>query len=199
MANNNSSVANGGSNFTTSGATEIAHTVSIRQALVSDLDKLVALENCSFSYDQIGRRSFRYLLHSLSARIWCAELATGTAQPTKQIANSHLQANPQQTDECATLAGYTIVLSRKNSRKWRIYSLATAPEARGKGIAKALMQAVLTNAKTNGYIDSISLEVKCDNAAAITLYRHLGFEVIDVLPEYYSDGSDGYRLQFSWQ
>ena len=90
--------------------------------------------------------------------------------------------------------GYCIVLTRKNSAIWRVYSLATAPEGRGQGVAYALMDAV-TAAALNAHASKIRLEVKVDNLAAIGLYRKLAFEVIDLLPSYYDDGTDGYRLQ----
>ncbi|RUO36148.1 N-acetyltransferase [Aliidiomarina shirensis] len=143
--------------------------VTIRRATNTDLSALVTLENNSFNYDQIGLRSFAHLLKQRSSLLWCAE------------------ADQQ-------IIGYAIILTRKNSRKWRIYSIAIAPEARGKGIGKALMLEVIESAKTAS-VSALSLEVKCDNKGAIELYRQLGFEVIDLLPEYYSDGTDGYRLQ----
>lgn len=143
----------------------------IRRATSSDLNALVALENSTFNYDQIGRRSFSHLLKQRSSLLWCAELDN-------------------------KVIGYAIVLTRKNSQKWRIYSIAIAPEARGKGIGKALMAEVFKSAKAAA-VTAFSLEVKCDNKGAIELYRQLGFEVIDVLPEYYSDGTDGYRLQLT--
>ncbi|MCH8493371.1 MAG: GNAT family N-acetyltransferase [Idiomarina sp.] len=171
------------SNRSKTSAPETAHSITVRKAQLSDLDKLVALENRVFTYDQIGRRSFRYLLQRPSVQVWVAELTHNSV--------------PGAEDSATIFAGYTIILTRKNSRKWRVYSLATAPEARGKGAAKALMNVVQETAENNPNVSTVSLEVKCDNAGAIALYRNLGFEVVDVMPNYYSDGSDGYRLQIS--
>lgn len=95
------------------------------------------------------------------------------------------------------LLGYAIVLTRRNSRYWRLYSLATSAQARGRGIGKALLTTVLEHAKKQ--TDGIRLEVKCDNTVAIQLYRQLNFEVVGLLPAYYSDGSTGCRMQLSWE
>lgn len=141
----------------------------IERAQLSDLKDIFELEQRCFNYDQIGRRSFAHLLKQRSSLFWCAKL----------------------DDQ---LVGYAIVLTRKNSRKWRLYSLATAPEARGKGVARGLVVAWIDEAQRQA-IQILSLEVKCDNQAAIQLYRQFGFEVVDVLASYYSDGSDGYRMQ----
>lgn len=148
----------------------------VHAATHADIPALVALENRCFNYDQIGLRSFRYFVTRSRAIVLCARLSQA----------------PQ-------LAGYVIALQRKNSAIWRIYSIASAPEARGKGVAKALIAHLLALAAATANITTLRLEVKCDNAPAIALYRQLGFEVIDVLPGYYSDGSDGYRLQFTFR
>lgn len=152
----------------------------IRQATPGDLDALCQLETATFTYDQIGRRSFRYLLRSPAALllVCCAGV------------------DPAQASDTRPLLGYAIVLTRKNSRYWRLYSMATSAEARGKGLGKAMLQSILTRA--HGQSSGIRLEVKCDNAVGLALYRQLGFEVTDLLPGYYSDGSDGYRMQVSW-
>lgn len=143
--------------------------ILVRRGRQDDAKTLAALEQRCFNYDQIGLRSFRHLLKQARCFVWVA------------LDNENI-------------VGYCIVLKRTNSRKWRLYSLATAPEARGKGVARALMEAL----ETQAVIDRaalIRLEVKTDNQAALDLYRKLDFEVIDLLPEYYDDGSDGYRLQ----
>lgn len=143
----------------------------IRAGQLSDLDALCQLEADSFSYDQIGRRSFRRLLHSTSAQVYVGQSAQG-------------------------IVAYAIVLTRRNSRYWRLYSMATSSKVRGQGVGKALLQHIMACARAPA--SGLRLEVKCDNQPALKLYQQLGFEVVDLLPDYYSDGSDGYRMQLSW-
>lgn len=149
----------------------------ISHAALHDLDALCELESHSFSYDQIGRRSFRRLLQSKTAHVYIVKnTAPAAAQP---------------------LLAYAIVLTRRNSRYWRLYSMATSAVARGQGVAKKLLLEIINQAKSKAA--GLRLEVKCDNQPALNLYRQLGFEVTDLLPNYYSDGSDGYRMQQSWR
>ncbi|RUO29133.1 GNAT family N-acetyltransferase [Aliidiomarina sanyensis] len=141
----------------------------VRRAQREDARTLAALEARCFTYDRIGLTSFQRFVRRESSRVWVAVLD-------------------------GVIVGYCIILTRKNSQSWRLYSLATAPEARGKGVARALMEAIETQAVIE-HAQRVRLEVKVDNQAAIDLYRKLDFEVIDLLPAYYDDGTDGYRLQ----
>lgn len=145
----------------------------IREATLSDIDALVELEERCFDYSRMGRRSFRRLLVGDSGHIFVC------------------------MGENGALAGYYLLLTRKNSRRWRLYSIATAPESRGTGLGRVLLEHAIHIAQQHGAI-SLGLEVKVDNTAAISLYEKLHFSVIDLLPEYYDDGTDGYRMRVSF-
>jgi ribosomal protein S18 acetylase RimI-like enzyme len=54
-------------------------------------------------------------------------------------------------------------------------AVAVVPNARGKGVGSALLQALLDRARAEGY-DAISLSVDRNNAGAIELYERHGFE-----------------------
>ncbi|KFZ30430.1 hypothetical protein IDSA_10235 [Pseudidiomarina salinarum] len=154
---------------------------TIRPAVTGDLDQLVALEAATFNYSQLGRRSFRRLLQSPSATIHVA------------ISKQH------------QLVGYSMLLSRSNSRNWRLYSIATLESTRGTGLGKALLINAMEYARAQGAA-SISLEVKTDNLPAIRLYEKFDFAVTDVLVGYYDEenheendeGSDGYRMRHTF-
>jgi ribosomal protein S18 acetylase RimI-like enzyme len=55
-----------------------------------------------------------------------------------------------------------------------VHDLAVAPEFRGRGIGKALLDAVAEDARRLGYC-KVTLEVRADNAKALELYRRAGF------------------------
>ncbi|WP_417691063.1 GNAT family N-acetyltransferase [Pseudidiomarina sp.] len=145
---------------------------TLRKATLADLADLVALEAATFNYSQLGRQSFRRLLQSPSAHLFVLR-------------------------DAQQLLGYSLLLTRKNSRVWRLYSIAVASAARGTGVGRKLLEHGLELARSQG-ASAISLEVKVDNKAAIEFYRRYDFEVVDVLPDYYPGHADGYRMRLSF-
>jgi ribosomal-protein-alanine N-acetyltransferase len=69
-----------------------------------------------------------------------------------------------------------------------IVTLAVSPQARRRGIARALLAAALADAHARGIV-TVFLEVAETNSAAIGLYRSAGFEVAGLRPSYYADGA----------
>lgn len=145
----------------------------LRMAATTDARSLAALEHQCFDYSQMGLRSFQRLLRS----------------PTAFIKVIVRQSDQQ-------LLGYSLLLRRKNSRTWRLYSIASAPAARGLGVGKRLLEEAIKDAQQHG-AERVSLEVMTSNKAAIQLYRQFDFEVTDVLSDYYAEGIDGYRMRLT--
>ena len=56
-----------------------------------------------------------------------------------------------------------------------VHDLAVAPQFRGRGIGRALLEAVAADARQLGCC-KVTLEVRADNAKAIGLYRRVGFQ-----------------------
>jgi|SRR5690554_904429 len=146
--------------------------VTFRLATRADIPALVELEARCFDYSRMGARSFQRLIDANSAHVYLCE-AEGQ------------------------LLGYFLLLTRKNSRIWRLYSIATAPESRGTGVGRALIEFAINVAREH-QAAALSLEVKTDNFGAIRLYEKLDFAVVDVLPNYYDDGTDGYRMRLTF-
>lgn len=61
-----------------------------------------------------------------------------------------------------------------------ITNVAVLPEFRRQGIAKALIETALSNK-----MEFLTLEVRESNAAAIALYKSLGFEKVGTRPNFY--------------
>jgi len=74
-----------------------------------------------------------------------------------------------------------------------IQTLAVSPSARGKGLGHDLLAHLLTQARA-GACRRMHLEVKADNAAAISLYESAGFGLVRRRPRYYPDLSDAFVM-----
>jgi ribosomal-protein-alanine N-acetyltransferase len=87
------------------------------------------------------------------------------------------------------------VLARVAGEEAEILTLAVAPAARGRGLGRALLQAVITKAGEMG-AGSMFLEVGVDNPAAMALYAGLGFSKVGTRKAYYN-GRDALVLRLS--
>ncbi len=143
---------------------------TLRPASVRDLDALVALEQEAFDSDRLNRRQLRYLLTRAQAATRVAESPAGRVE------------------------GYVLVLFSRASAHARIYSIAVAKSARGRGLGRRLLGAAERASEDNDCV-SIRLEVRRDNAAAIELYRSRGYRQFDVVSDYYDDHEQALRFE----
>ena len=89
------------------------------------------------------------------------------------------------------IIGYIITCIEGNAA--HVISIATDPQYRRRGVGRSLLCTALS-LLAKGEVQEVFLEVRVTNEAALSLYRAAGFEVVEVLKNYYSDGEDGYRL-----
>lgn len=151
-----------------------AESLCIRSAIPGDLEALVALEQRSFDADRISRGQYRRHLRSGSAQV----LIAASSAPSEQM------------------LGSAVVFFRRTSAVARLYSLAVQPQARGRGIGMALVEAAAAHAARRG-CRALSLEVRADNVAAIRLYERRGFVPIGRVDAYYEDGADALRHELA--
>ena len=67
-----------------------------------------------------------------------------------------------------------------------VLNIATAVEERRRGVGRALMDEAATRARKVGAVLA-TLEVRRSNAAALALYRDLGYRQVGIRPNYYAD------------
>jgi ribosomal-protein-alanine N-acetyltransferase len=79
----------------------------------------------------------------------------------------------------------------------QIINVATAPEHRRRGHARAVLSRVLVEVKSRGFV-SANLEVRLGNTSAIALYQSLGFVQDAVRQRYYTDGEDAVLMSMRW-
>jgi ribosomal protein S18 acetylase RimI-like enzyme len=80
----------------------------------------------------------------------------------------------------AGVVGLMPLPSKKYSHKGYVWGLYVTPEARGHGVAEALMRGVI--ARAEGLVEQLHLKVTEGNDPAIALYEKLGFRTFGVEP-----------------
>jgi ribosomal protein S18 acetylase RimI-like enzyme len=153
-----------------------APAIAIRKGRLADLDRLVAIENAAFEGDRLTRRSLRAHLTKPTVTLLVAETETGGF---------------------AQVIGYALIAFRKESKKARLYSIASDPEYRlgsGRGLGRVLLAASETEAARRG-AEALVLEVRADNARAIALYEARGYTKFGTLADYYEDGAAAVRYE----
>lgn len=104
-------------------------------------------------------------------------------------------ASPHSTVLCAEVAGpgegaiAAFVVYWVIHDELHVLDVATAPEARRRGLARALLREAAADGAGRGAVRAL-LEVRRSNAGAIALYRALGFLQDTVRRRYYQDGED---------
>jgi len=141
----------------------------IRRATPTDLPALLALERSAFTTDHLSPRQYRQHIDSPTALVLAAVDGSG-------------------------LLGKAVVFFKRESDLARLYSIAVAGGARGRGIGEALLTAVERVARQRG-ATRMRLEVRQDNTAAMRLYERCGYARFGERPAYYEDGGDAWRYQ----
>ena len=143
--------------------------VTLRRGRERDLAALVTLELAVFNTDIVSRRSFRHFMGSPHASLIVAEESGG-------------------------LAGYVLVLYPPHSKLARLYSIAVAPHAGGRGLGPRLLAAAEEAAKRRGR-RAMRLEVHVRNKRAIARYAKSGYRLFGKHRDYYDDHGDALRFE----
>lgn len=78
------------------------------------------------------------------------------------------------------VAGFYVLAGPKLAHRGNIWGVYVRPAGRGKGFGRALISHLLAEAATQ--VKQVHLTVVTDNAAAVRLYRQLGFETYGTEP-----------------
>jgi ribosomal-protein-alanine N-acetyltransferase len=152
----------------------------IRLATVADLHAIMALETATFGTDAWSAHSMR------------AELVS---KHTFYLVAVDLGA--PQAPAADRLAGYAGLLAPLGSGNADIQTIAVTPVARGQGLGRLLMLALIAESRLRGAV-FVFLEVRADNPIARSMYDSLGFEQIAIRAQYYQpDGVDAHIMRLS--
>lgn len=148
-----------------------AQAVRIRRAEPKDTAAAWAVEQAAFAEsDRFSLRQTAGLITNPRARVFVAE---------------------SEGDIVAWIA----MLTRRNRSglTGRLYTVAVSPSQAGRGLGRRLATHAVEALEAEG-VRRIYLEVRQENHRAITLYRSMGFRIVQHLPMYYGEDSPGYRM-----
>jgi len=140
----------------------------LRLATKRDLNALVNLEQIAFRQDRFSPRRIKFLLTKARSTVLVLQ-------------------------QDALIIGAAYLLWHKNQRIGRIYNIVIAPKLQGKGYGAKLLGRCELECKRRK-CRYISLEVRVDNKSAIKFYKKHEFELTGKLPEYYDDGTAGFKM-----
>lgn len=130
----------------------------LRPMTLADVAEVLKLEQILFPYDAWSEGIFRDEL----------------AQPDRYYLVAH--------DADETIIGYAGL--RAVPPEGDVQTIAVAPDRWGQGVGRALLTALLDEARHRG-ISAMFLEVRSDNPRARDLYQKFGFEEVGVRAGYY--------------
>jgi ribosomal-protein-alanine N-acetyltransferase len=145
--------------------------LTIRQCTPQDLERIAAIERQSFSDPwsfetfsaTLALRHLRFLVAEEGGR----EGGAGGAAPT--------------------VVGYVVALVMADEGE--IADLAVAPSARRRGVARSLLERMMSDVMEAG-VRAVYLEVRESNSGARALYEALGFERVGRRRGYYQHPSE---------
>jgi ribosomal-protein-alanine N-acetyltransferase len=86
-----------------------------------------------------------------------------------------------------------LAAARSTATTVRILILVVREDTRSRGIGTAMMNHFLSHIANEGFT-AIELEVRKSNLRARRFYQRFGFEAIDVLQAFYTDGEDAVKM-----
>lgn len=145
--------------------------IQIRPAREDDLPDLLTLEQRAVETDRLSRRSFRRFLAGSGSALMVA-------------------------GQNCVFAGYALVLFRPRCTIARLYSLAVCPNAAGRGVGVALIEAIEAVARKHR-CKVVRHDVHERNSEAILRCKRAGFREISRNDGYYDDRCAAVRFEKS--
>jgi [ribosomal protein S18]-alanine N-acetyltransferase len=144
-------------------------TARVRKSQLSDLDRILAIEQASFGKDAWPRKLFLEYYRK------CPELFLVA------IIDRHI-------------AGYIITCA--GARNAELASIAVRPRDRRHGVGQAMLDQTLAELRTR-HVQTWWLMVEVDNQPGIGFYDKYGFRRTKIAKGYYGAGRDAWRMRYT--
>jgi ribosomal-protein-alanine acetyltransferase len=133
--------------------------VSIRLAVATDLDAILAIERANPSAAHWGKSEYARLFEESEVHRLALVAEAG-----------------------GRVAGF--VIAREVAKEWDLENIAVAPESQGQGVGSALLRELLRGVG-EGRGEKLILEVRESNSAARRLYERAGLRLYGRRKDYY--------------
>jgi [ribosomal protein S18]-alanine N-acetyltransferase len=152
---------------------------SIREYRPTDFDVVWEIDQLCFpsgiAYSQMELSSFLNRRHAISL----------VAEPDFPVEAESVEASDGGSR--SKIVGFVVAHAIRH-KYGRILTLDILPEARRFGLGTTLMLACEDRLRSSG-CTTVFLETAVNNEPALRLYRKLGYEVVNILPDYYASHS----------
>ena len=142
-----------------------------RSAEISDVQRLVFIENLCFVSDIISEKQFKHLI--LRGKVLFIVICK--TEDTRPI-------------------GYGLCFTPAKRSTARLYSLVILPDFRGQRLALSLLELLLVRLQEKNY-KFCNLEVRESDKKTQKLYEYFGFSIIKRIANYYQDGEAALRMR----
>jgi ribosomal-protein-alanine N-acetyltransferase len=132
-----------------------------------DLERVMAIERDGFAHPWSADLLRRELMHDWSTLLLATEERPGGGGPPREV-----------------VLGFVVYWLVHD--ELHVLNIAVALEARRRGVGRALMDQAAARAREAGAVVA-TLEVRRSNAAALAMYRELGYRQVGIRPNYYVD------------
>jgi [ribosomal protein S18]-alanine N-acetyltransferase len=138
-----------------------------RRMGLDDLDRVMEIEKDGFAHPWSADLLRREMVHDWSTILLATQTRHGVAGLPREV-----------------VVGFIVYWLVHD--ELHVLNIATAVEERRRGVGRALMDEAAARARKAGAVLA-TLEVRRSNAAALALYRELGYRQVGVRPNYYVD------------
>ncbi|MCU0239253.1 MAG: ribosomal protein S18-alanine N-acetyltransferase [Pyrinomonadaceae bacterium] len=146
-------------------------TYNIRPLTIKNIEEVWKLnQRCFQKHESYSKYTFNYLLSQPNTLSYRLTTANGE------------------------LAGFIVIVCENGVG--HITTIGIAPEHRRRGLANLLLTHI-ESSLLKREINTIVLEVRVSNIAAQSLYRSLGYAMLQRINKYYTNGEDGYMMMKS--
>lgn len=141
--------------------------LGFRRMALEDLERVIAIEKDGFSHPWSADLLRREMTHDWSTVLVATEVRHGPGGLSGEV-----------------VLGFIVFWLVHD--EVHVLNIATAMEERRRGVGRALMLEAGARGRKAGAVLA-TLEVRRSNAAAIALYRELGYRQVGVRPNYYAE------------